>query len=263
VDFERELVAAREAVTAAGEIIARYSKGRRESWDKSEDNPVTQADLEANAAILRVLGRAFPRDVILSEETLDPEIRLSAERVWIVDPLDGTKEFIQGIPEYAVSVALSVQGEPVVGVVHQPLTGECVWGAQGRGAYLGEERLSVSSARSLAAAEMLSSRTEMSRGQVDRYADWFRAVKPVGSVALKLAFIAAGRGDIWVSLAPKSEWDVCGGDLLVREAGGVYVDFDGAPRTYNQAKTLIDCGMAAGAPELVELFSRRERERQG
>ncbi len=83
----------------------------------------------------------------------------------------------------------------------------------------------------------------------------------MGSIAWKLACIACGDGDLNVSVAPKNEWDVCAGDILVREAGGRYVDFDGKKRTYNQEKTLIDAGMAAGPPELLDQFFARERER--
>ncbi len=257
-DYEPELRVAREAALAAGEIIARYAGGERESWEKSEDSPVTHADLEANTAIVSRLAKAFPDDAILSEETADSEERLSRERVWIVDPLDGTKEFIAGIPEYAVAIALAVAGIPTVGVVYQPQTRECFWGATGRGAWLDGMRLRVSQVQSLAESTMLSSRTEMSRGQVDRFRDWFREIRPVGSVALKLAHTAAARGDLWISMAPKSEWDVCASHLLVREAGGVFVTLDDGERRYNQSDVLLQPVMAAGPAALVEeIRSRR------
>jgi myo-inositol-1(or 4)-monophosphatase len=108
---------------------------------------------------------------------------------------------------------------------------------------------------------VIASRTEISRNQFDPYEGWFREIRPVGSIAWKLACIACGEGDLNVSVAPKNEWDVCAGDLLVREAGGVYVAFDGSVRRYNQEKTLIDAGMAAGPPGLVETFLERERAR--
>jgi myo-inositol-1(or 4)-monophosphatase len=231
--LQRELEVARDAALAAGEVIARHAEGNRESWEKAEDNPVTKADLEANGAILEILGAGFPDDAIL---------------------LDGTKEFIARIPEFAVSVALAVRGEPVVGVVYQPLDRECFWAARGSGGHRNGERLRVSSARALEQCVLLSSRTEMSRGQVDPYKEWFQEVRPVGSVALKLAWIAAGRGDLWISAAPKNEWDVCAGDLLVREAGGVFLTLEEGPRRYNQADTLLRPLMAAGPPHLVQLL---------
>jgi myo-inositol-1(or 4)-monophosphatase len=257
--LERELAAARAAAAAAGEVIARFAGGARESTLKAEDSPVTQADLEANAAIESVLRAEFPGDAILSEETRDERSRLAAERVWLVDPLDGTKEFIEGIPEFAVSIALALRGEPIVGVVLQPTTQECFFGARGSGAWLGAQRLRVSVAARLADCRMLSSRTEMRRGQLDRQRGWFREVVPVGSVALKLALVAAARADFWLSVAPKSEWDVCAGDLLVREAGGTFATLDRGVRRYNQADVLLAPPMAAGGPALVAEFAARSR----
>jgi myo-inositol-1(or 4)-monophosphatase len=259
LDLEREAVAARAAAAAAGSVIARFASGPRSSWEKAEDSPVTQADLAANLAIRNVLHDAFPGDPILSEETRDSPERLRAERLWIVDPLDGTKEFIEGIPEFAVSIALAVRGEPVVGAVLQPTTQECFWGAAGEGAWFGERRLRVSDAARLEDCRMLSSRTEMKRGQLERESRWFREVVPVGSVALKLALVAAARADFWLSVAPKSEWDVCAGDLLVREAGGVFVTLAAGPRVYNRPDVLLAPPMAAGSPALVSAWVARSR----
>jgi len=115
----------------------------------------------------------------------------------------------------------------------------------------------VSGCRQLSDAVVIASRTEISRGQLKPYAEWFREVRPMGSIAWKLASVASGDGDLNISLAPKSEWDVCAGDLLVREAGGVYVHFDGRRRIYNQPDPAIEPAMAAGPPALVEAFRRR------
>jgi myo-inositol-1(or 4)-monophosphatase len=120
----------------------------------------------------------------------------------------------------------------------------------------------VSSVAKLSEAVVIASRTEISRDQFKPYEGWFKELRPVGSIAWKLACIASAEGDLNVSVAPKNEWDVCAGDVLVREAGGVYVGFDGARRAYNQPATLIEAGMAAGPPALVEAFLARERARQ-
>jgi myo-inositol-1(or 4)-monophosphatase len=250
---------AREAALAAGQIISRYAGGERESWEKGEDSPVTHADLEANRAILTLIRDAFPDDAILSEETRDSETRLGAERVWIVDPLDGTKEFIARIPEFAVSVALALRGEPVVGVVYQPLDGECFTASRGSGSRLNGERLRVSELTRLDECRVIASRTEISRSQLAPYEEWFREVRPVGSVALKLAWIAAGRGDLWISAAPKSEWDVCAGDVLVREAGGLFSTLERGIREYNQRNVLLQPPMVAGPAPLVKGFEERSR----
>ena len=258
MSFEREADVAREAALAGGEVIARHASAeRRASWDKSDDNPVTAADLEANAAIGAVLRAEFPDDCVLSEETLDSESRLGASRVWIVDPLDGTKEFVEGVPEFAVSVALAVQGRPVAACILQPITRECFTARLGSGARLDGERIEVSRATDLAHSTMLSSRTEMKRGQIEPFRGLFARIEPVGSVALKLALVAAARADLWISAAPKSEWDVCAGDLLVREAGGRFIELARGERIYNQREVLLQPLLAAGPAHLVEEFRRR------
>ena len=262
MEFEREAAAAREAAQRAGEVIARHAEHQvSEHWEKAEDSPVTRADLEADREIEATLTAAFPDDSILSEETVGARERESAQRVWIIDPLDGTKEFIERVPQFAVSVALAVGGEPVVSCVYQPLTKESFWAVRGAGAYLGDARLQVSHVASLAESTLLSSRTEMKRGQLEPYRDLFGAIEPIGSAALKLARVACARGDLWLSMAPKNEWDVCGGDLLVREAGGVFVTLDAGPRTYSQSELLLTPPMLAGPAHLVEEFRERSAGR--
>jgi myo-inositol-1(or 4)-monophosphatase len=259
--YRRELEVALATAREAGAILHRYYTIGTEHWEKSKDNPLTLADLESDRTIRARLGAAFPADAILSEETVDDRARLERERVWIVDPMDGTKEFTRKIPEFGVSIALVEAGEPVVGVILNPAAGSTVWASRGEGAYRDGRRVSVSGVARLEDAVVIASRTEISRSQFEPYQGWFKELRPVGSIAWKLACIASGDGDLNVSVAPKNEWDVCAGDVLVREAGGVYVGFDGSPRRYNQEKTLIEAGMAAGPPGLVEQFLARERAR--
>jgi myo-inositol-1(or 4)-monophosphatase len=260
--YRRELEVALAAAREAGAILLRHYQSDAGHWEKSKDNPLTLADLESDRAIGERLRRAFPGDAILSEETVDDPARLAHERVWIVDPMDGTKEFTRRIPEFGVSIALAVAGEPVVGVILNPAAGSAIWASRGDGSFRDGRRVRVSSVAKLSEAVVIASRTEISRDQFKPYEGWFKELRPVGSIAWKLACIASAEGDLNVSVAPKNEWDVCAGDVLVREAGGVYVGFDGARRAYNQPATLIEAGMAAGPPALVEAFLARERARQ-
>ena len=257
--YAAELEVARAAAADAARIIRRHYDQGTEVWEKAKDDPVTAADLEADHAIARRLRRSFPDDAILSEESVPDPDRLARERIWIVDPMDGTKEFTRRIPEFAVSIALCARGEPVVGVVHNPVKDVSVWAARGTGCWRDGTRVRVSSCKRLEHAVLVASRTETSRDQLAPYQDWFSAVRPVGSIAWKLACIASGEGDLNVSLAPKNEWDVCAGDLLVREAGGIYVGSDGQPRRYNQPDSEVSAGMAAGPAELVRSFFERQR----
>lgn len=259
--YDRELEVALAAAREAGAILLRHYQGEVKSWEKSEDNPVTLADLESDRAIRAHLDRAFPDDAVLSEETASDPSRTRNSRVWIVDPMDGTKEFTRKIPEFGVSIALAIDGEPAVGVILNPVAEVAVWAKRGGGAFRDGKRVSVSSCASLQDALVIASRTEISRNQFDVYENWFREIRPVGSIAWKLACIACGDGDLNISVAPKNEWDVCAGDLLVREAGGLCSAFDGSQRSYNQVETLIAAGMAAGSPRLLEQFLARERTR--
>jgi len=231
----------------------------RDEWREG----MTKADLEADACIARRLVAAFPGDAPLSEETVDDPSRTAKHRVWIVDPMDGTKEFTKKIPEFCVSIGLVEDGVPVVGVALNPAAAVCVWASRGGGAFRDGEPVRVSDCGRLEDAVVIASRTEISRDKFAAHDGWFKELRPVGSIAWKLACIAAGEADLNVSMAPKNEWDVCAGDCLVREAGGVYVDFDGAPRVYNQPNPLIESFMAAGNAGLVEAFNRREAERTG
>jgi myo-inositol-1(or 4)-monophosphatase len=219
---------------------------------KEDQSPVTKADHEADALLRSRLTELLPVGW-LSEETADAPNRLSERLVWVVDPLDGTKEFIKGIPEYSVAVALVEEGSPILGVVHNPATGETFWGAKGLGAHRGEERMSVQEGDTL-----LASRSEMKRGEFEPFVrDW--NVIPRGSIELKLAHIAAGLGAVTFSRGPKHEWDVCAGALLVEEAGGRVTDLFGEPLRFNQAfpKTR---GILAGAPRAFEAALDRIRE---
>jgi myo-inositol-1(or 4)-monophosphatase len=259
--YERELEVALAAAREAGVILLRHYEGGSKHWNKSKDNPVTVADLESDRAIQARLTEAFPDDAILSEETVSDASRTQNRRVWIVDPMDGTKELTRKIPEFGVPIALADAGKPVVGVILNPVENVAVWASRAAGTWREGSRVQVSSCPRLSEAVVIASRTEISRDKFAPYEGWFKELRPLGSIAWKLACVASGDGDINISVAPKNEWDVCAGDVLVREAGGAYVDFEGSPRIYNQAKTLIDAGMAAGSRVLLDEFFERERQR--
>ncbi|MGH7880127.1 MAG: 3'(2'),5'-bisphosphate nucleotidase CysQ, partial [Candidatus Binataceae bacterium] len=194
-EFARELEAAQAAALAAGEILKRYYRDRGFKIDhKGKDNPVTTADLEADRKLKELLHDGFPGYGWLSEETADDGVRLDHERVWIVDPLDGTKEFIKGIPEFVVAIALAERGVPVLGVTYNPIRGELFAGARGGGMTFNGEPAAVTRRTSLDHATVLASRSETSRGEWKAYEDRIK-IDPIGSVAYKLALVAAGRAD--------------------------------------------------------------------
>src|SRR5690606_16126076 len=173
-------------------ILLRHYRAGTEHWEKSHDNPVTVADLESDRAIAARLRAAFPDDGLLSEETVDDPARLARERGWIGRPMGGTKGFAKKLPEFGVSIALAVSGEPVLGVILTPAADSAVWAARGQGTFRDGRRVTVSKVERLADATVIASRTEISRGQFEPYAGWFRELRPVGSIAWKLACIASG-----------------------------------------------------------------------
>jgi myo-inositol-1(or 4)-monophosphatase len=238
VNFQRELAVAVHAARAAGGIVRAHYDGRVESWEKSADNPVTHADLEANQKIHATVLEAFPGDGWLSEETADSTERLGKSRVWIVDPLDGTKEFIQRIPEFCICVGLTVDGKAVLGAEYNPATDELFAGIVGEGATYNGAAARVSAVRELLRARVLASRSEDKRGEWDDYKDQVQVVL-TGSVAFKLALISAGKADATFSLTPKNEWDICAGAALIEAAGGRVTALDGQPLRFNQPQTKL------------------------
>src|SRR5262245_30288194 len=158
--FSRELSVAVEAARAAGAIVRRWYEGDYTVRQKSNDSPVTEADVEANGCIQQMLRAAFPDDGWLSEETRDSAARLGKPRVWIVDPLDGTKEFVNHIPEFCVCIGLVDREEPVLGVSYNPVREELFAAARGVGITLNGEPVRVSRTSDIGAATFLASRSE-------------------------------------------------------------------------------------------------------
>jgi myo-inositol-1(or 4)-monophosphatase len=231
----RELDVAIEAARKAG-VIVRSLYGTKlpvvEKGDRG-DSPLTAADTRANEALRQTIADAYPDDGWLSEESRDTAERLAKRRVWIIDPIDGTKEFVQTIPELAVCVALVDDGVPIVGVTYNPIREELFAAARGIGASCNGEPIRVSGVSELQRAVLLASRSETERGEWDRFRGRFR-VEACGSVAYKLASIAAGRGDATFSLTPKNEWDLCSSACVVECAGGRVTDLAGEPLRYNR-----------------------------
>jgi len=237
-----------DALDAALGALEPYDQGRIQEEKKAGGDPVTEADLAVDAALHRVLPR--PGEGWLSEETADDGARLEASEVWIVDPLDGTREFVDGIPEWCVSIGYVVDGVPVAGGVAAPSRGLRIVGAVGDGVRLDGAQAGKPSS-GLAGALVLASRSEVKRGEWASVFSTPVAVRNMGSVALKLAMVGAGMADATWTLVPKNEWDVAGGAAIVNAAGGVTVDPDGQPVLFNQAQTLMP-GFVASRSDLID-----------
>ncbi|MFQ5876710.1 MAG: 3'(2'),5'-bisphosphate nucleotidase CysQ [Acidobacteriota bacterium] len=246
---ERDLARIRGALEAARRRLARLAPGAMRVELKDGGDPVTAADRSIDELLRATLPR--PGEGWLSEETSDDARRLDSRRVWIVDPLDGTREFVGGIPEYCVSVGLAVDGEPVAGGICNPASGQTILGARGLGVLLNGRPARISRRRSLHGALVLASRSEVGRGEWERFRDGPFRFRAVGSVAYKMALVAAGLADATFSLVPKHEWDVAGGAALVLAAGGVVLHPDGTPPRFNR-RTPHLAGLLAAAPGLAD-----------
>ena len=255
--MQKELEIAIHAAKEAGEIAMEYYRSSYDVREKSPNNLVTTADLMANHRIREIIYHTFPDDGWLSEETEDSSDRLTKSRVWIVDPIDGTEEFIAGIPEFAISIALVVEGTPVIGVLYNPATAELFYAYTGGGAFCNGTPICCSSCRTLKQASMLVSQSEHRKGLLTGLIPLVAEIQYIGSVTYKLAKLAAGTGDLYVTVRPKNEWDFCAGDLILREAGGVVWDKAGQTIKYNKRGVKQPTGLFAGNPTLVKQLINR------
>tara|TARA_A100001037_G_scaffold305589_1_gene346356 strand:- start:88 stop:864 length:777 start_codon:yes stop_codon:yes gene_type:complete len=247
-----DLKLAKEAAIEAGALILNYYKSEYEIHDKGYHNPVTTADFAADSCLKEILSEARPEYGWLSEETVDSSIRLQRDRIWVVDPLDGTKEFVEGVPHFVVSVACVENGIPIVGVLFNPVTKEIFSAAKDEGAFLNDKPIRCVVKEHLNEMVILNSRSETRRGLWEPYDTVFGELRAVGSVAYKLGLTAAGQADIFASLCPKNEWDICAGNCIINEAGGKLIDLYGYPRKYNSKNPLIESGLIAGSVEAVD-----------
>lgn len=240
-EIVRRIAAALQAACAA---LAPFTPGRVAAQYKSRRDPVTEAD----RLVDRVLRELLQRDGEgwLSEESFDDRTRLRFDRVWIVDPIDGTAEFIAGIPEWCVSVGFVHLGGAVAGGVCNPSTGEVFVGSKDLGVTYNGSAARVTRRKKLDGALVLASRTELDRGQWRRFQQREFAIRPLGSIAYKLALVAAGKADATWTMVPKHEWDIAAGVALVQAAGG-FVTVEGTTPRFNKPDARRSGLIAGGA----------------
>ncbi len=245
--WAHELSVARQAACDAAELIRGRFGQKNDVQYKTPIEPLTEADLIADQLLEARIRDAFPDDAWMSEEGGDSSRRLFQDRVWIVDPLDGTREFIEGRPEFCVSIALVERGAPVVGVVVNPLTGEVFTARQGQGAHRNDAPLRVSDASVPQKADIVVSRNESRSGMLSAF-EGRLPLRPLGGMANKLAVIAAGLADGTFTCQQRCQWDVAAGMLLVTEAGGRVTRLDGRPLLLNQPSPTFEGLLATNGP---------------
>ena len=225
-------------------------------WEKVPGSPVCDVDLEVDSLLRIRLAALLPDAGWLSEETADNAKRLAARRIWVVDPIDGTRDYLRGRPGWAVSIALVEDGQPVIGVLDAPARDE-VWTAEaGKGAFRNGARLAVAPRNTLAGARVPADQLP----RVD--SDLVMVAKP-NSIALRIAMVAAGEADLLATIRWGNEWDVAAAVLIAREAGAAITDALGRPLAFNTPSGQA-FGVLASAPGIhdaaVERLADRARE---
>lgn len=238
-----ELVA--KAARAAGDIGLEYFKKDPDVWTKGNDSPVSEADIAIDEYLKETLLVARPNYGWLSEETEDNEDRLSKDRVFIVDPIDGTRGFIQGTENWMVSIAIVEQGMPTVGVLYGPVMDKLYIATRGGGATCNGDMISPANGCDLSQGEFAIPARTAEAIQQSLQAKMNRA-RHIHSLAYRIALVADGGLAGTIARPSAQDWDVAAADLILREAGGSFTDLDGALPLYNRASTKHDWLLASG-----------------
>ncbi len=247
------LVRIERALEQARVIFDRFTPGEVQAEFKAGHDPVTEADRAVDAVLRQNLLR--DGEGWLSEESADDLSRLERQRVWVVDPLDGTREFVMGLPEFCVSIGFVENGRPVAGGIYNPATKETFLGAVDAGVLYNGKPARPSQRASLDGAVILASRSEVKRGEWKQFENGPCKIQAMGSVAYKLALVSAGLADVTFTLTPKNEWDVVAGAALVQSAGGFVSSLEKTTLTANRRDPLLSGLLASGPFLKAELLA--------
>jgi myo-inositol-1(or 4)-monophosphatase len=248
-----------DLIRSAARIAGRRALAMRQAGlttrAKSDGTPVSDADIAVDGLLKTLLGKARPDYGWLSEETADDPARLTRKRLFVVDPIDGTRAFVGGKPWWAVSIGVVEDGRPVAGVVHAPDVDETYEAAVGQGARLNDAPIHASATASLENSAMLAHHGMFA------HAGWREPwpamrVESRNSIAYRLCLVASGAFDAALALSPKSEWDLAAADLIATEAGCLVTDHRGRPFAYNRPDPRAPSLVCAGSA-LHELILRR------
>lgn len=233
----------------AGKLVIEIYKSDFVVKQKRDKSPVTEADLAADKLIINGIEARFPRHGILTEESSDDKVRLEKDYVWIIDPIDGTREFVARNGEFSVNIALSFKGEPIVGAVYVPVTGDLYFASKGDGAYVERRGITrrIHVSNRLDTNKMIVTKSRSHSGiATDRFirSGDFKVVRTLGS-SIKGCLIASGEADVYFREHAVKEWDVCAMDCVIREAGGKLTDLNGNVFVYNKKKPTISTSVTS------------------
>ena len=245
----------RAAAVTAGEMAVTMRAAGLERHTKADGSPVTNADLAVDAYLRQTLTAARPDYGWLSEETADDPARLSRQRVFIVDPIDGTRAYIRDRPWWGVSIAVVEDGQPIAGVVAAPDRGEVFEATVGGGARMNGKPIAASDTLDLEGSSMLADL------QMLQHPAWptpwpEMRVESRNAIAYRLCSVACGDVDAMIALSPKNEWDMAAGDLIAAEAGCLVTDHRGRTLGYNRPKP-VSASLVCAGPALHRLILSR------
>lgn len=232
-----------DAVTESGALALKMFRDGVRTWTKENDSPVSEADLAVDARLYERLRPLAPETGWLSEETADAADRLGRPRLWIVDPIDGTRAFIAGLPDWTIVAALVEHGRPIAAAIFAPVTEELFLATAGGGTTRNGAPVASSTKTSLDSARIAGSRSIVERLARRHEVEQLPRIR---SLALRLVRVATGEADAALAAAHAHDWDIAAADLIVREAGGLLTEFDGSVPQYNRPETLHGALAAAG-----------------
>jgi myo-inositol-1(or 4)-monophosphatase len=262
-DLESDLRLAVDAAREAGALSLDWLKKGARTWEKSPGNPVTEADIAVNNLISERLRKARPGYGWLSEETKDNPQDRAQGRVWVVDPIDGTRAFMRGEPYFCISIARLEGSAPAVAALFNPMTNEMLAATAGGGATLNGEAIHTMPTCSFDGCGVIV-RPEIHE-RLKKNPEWpvTRILTPMpNSIAYRLALVAAGRWDAAIGLQATNDWDIAAAVLIVAEAGGIVTNGEGGPFVFNQSVTRHPGVVAAGAslhPLLMDRLRQMSR----
>jgi 3'(2'), 5'-bisphosphate nucleotidase len=240
-DFTRELETAARIAREASELVRGYHGKQLDVQIKGSDEPVTEADHAASALIVARLRDAFPDDVVLSEELPDTGERIGQSRVWMVDPIDGTRDFVRGETGFVVMLGLTIDGRPMVGAVGHPLSGFVYAGVPGAGAWREDAAGARMPLRTSTVSRPPDIRLVASKSHRTARIDAVKRALQitdemnVGSIGLKIGLVSEALRDLYVYLGGRTKiWDTCGPEAILTAAGGRMTDVDGQPLVYDR-----------------------------
>lgn len=256
--LDADLALVTEVALEAGQLALSWLKHGAKVWEKSPNNPVTEADIAVNDLIRKRLSSARPDYGWLSEETKDNPANRTQARIFVVDPIDGTKAFVKGEPGFCVSIARLEGNQPVVGVVYNPMTEELLSARLGGGAKLNGQPIRVTDKTDIACR--MVGQPDVFRGRSGDLWPGVELITPMpNALAYRIALVAMGRWDAAVALNDKNDWDLAAAVLILAEAGGVATDRHGEPFVFNRA-SVIQAGVIAAGPKLHALVMERVSE---